>query len=123
MTREEKEAIIESIRSITKEYSRSKTGAWLNELKWEEIPVSIKKLPEDVCGMYSLGRIWLMESLVPESIFPTYVHELRHRWQWSKSRILYMLGKIYRPLIEKDAVAREEESGDWLMKEEAKKRN
>lgn len=96
-----------------RQYAKTEQGKWLNDYDWDNVPVVvITKLPGDIAGMYSCGYIVLLDG--DESIIaPIYLHELRHRWQWQKQRFKYLLGKLYRPLIEKDAYARQAEFEEW----------
>lgn len=93
-------------------------SCWLDAIDWAAIPVDIRpaeKMPRDVLGMYSFGKIVLMESLSAHAIFPTYIHELRHRWQWKTRPIAYLVGKVIRPLIEADAVDAEEDARAFIV--------
>lgn len=97
--------LIMNLKRYARLYAKTEDGKWLNDFDWENIPViTISKLPGDIVGMYSFGKIVILDTNV-EIIFSTYIHELRHRWQWKKSPIKYIIGKIYRPLIEDDADA------------------
>lgn len=95
-------------------YAQTEQGKWLNDFKWADIPIIlISKLPGEIAGAYGCGYILLLD--VDEKIIaPTYLHELRHRWQWHKQKIKYLLGKVFRPLIEKDAYREEEIFREYL---------
>lgn len=99
---------------LVRRYAKTEQGKWLKDFDWDDIPVIvISKLPGTIAGMYSCGYILLLD--VDESIIaPTYLHELRHRWQWHNNKIKYLFGKIIRPLIERDAYAKEAEFEEWL---------
>lgn len=106
--------VLRDLRAMAGAYAISEKGKWLQEFPWKSIPVNLKTLPRDVCGMYFAGKICLMNSVDALCLFPIYIHELRHRWQRVTCPILYFIGKIYRPLIEEDAVAEEDRSRAWL---------
>jgi hypothetical protein len=106
--------VIEQLERLVRLYSMYTSGRWLDEIRWQERSPIMRKLPQDVCGMYVAGHIVLMPSLEPDAIFPTYIHELRHRWQAHRHPILYIIGKIIRPLIEDDAVCQEDMARMWL---------
>ena len=112
------EQVIKEIKQLAREFQYSEHGGWMNDIDWWNIPVSMRNLPKDVCGMYACGHIWLMPCSEPNAIFPTYIHELRHRWQWKMHPISYILGKLWRPLIEDDAVCIEECASLWIGKRE-----
>lgn len=111
---------VSDLKRIALKYSFTEEGSWLNEINWTAIPVSITELPKDVCGMYSFGRIWLMPCLQPEAVFSTYVHELRHRWQKEKHLLMFLAGKVIRPIIENDAEREEAKAQAWINGRETK---
>ena len=93
---------------------RDKNG-WLDNFEWEWVPVTFSEdLPRDVLGMYILGKITLMKVFSMQAIFPIYIHELRHRWQWKTKPLKYLLGKIWRPIIENDAVDQQQAAEAWM---------
>lgn len=109
-------AVEASLYELTKEYvATTQEGHWLNDIRWSIVPVIMKELPKDVCGKYSFGKIYLMPCAEATAIFPTYIHELRHCWQWKTKPIFYVVGKIIRPLIEDDAVCQEEAASNWIQ--------
>ena len=109
------------MRQQTMQYSMTESGKWLNDFVWSDVPVEFRpesELPKDVMGMYNFGTIVLRDAggcLV--YIWPTYIHELRHRWQWKRHPIWYLIGKIFflRFLIENDAYAEEDKAEAWMM--------
>lgn len=97
-------------------YATTENGYWLNEFDWKSVPVTFKEdLPEYIAGYYSFNGIALRNADV-SSLFEIYVHELRHRWQRVKHPVKYLLGKLYRPLIENDADAHQKYADDWFNK-------
>ena len=112
------ESVIKKIKQLAREFQYSGHGSWLNDIDWWNIPVEMRSLPNDVCGMYAFGKIWLMPCAEANAIFSTYIHELRHRWQWKMHPVAYVLGKLWRSLIEDDAVCVEESAALWIGKRE-----
>ena len=108
------EDVLKGLRELASLYAVSEPGKWLQDFPWKSIPVNLKTLPKDVCGMYFMGRICLMNCGEASALFPIYVHELRHRWQRVTNPVRYFLGKIYRPLIERDADREENAASEWL---------
>ena len=107
-------ALLEELKVNVGLYSQTEDGKWLQEFAWADVPVSFKdKLPGDIAGLYSFGGIVLLDVDV-STIFPIYVHELRHRWQWKKNPLKYLIGKLYRPLIEDDAYMEQEKADNWF---------
>lgn len=106
--------VIEQLERLARLYSMHPDGRWLDDIEWQERSPIMRKLPQDVCGMYVAGHIVLMPSLEPDPIFPTFIHELRHRWQLKKHPVMYIIGKLWRPLIEDDAVCQEMAAQQWL---------
>ena len=103
-------ALLEELKDEVWRYSQTEDGQWLNNLDWIDVPVSFKdKLPGDIAGLYSFGGIVLLHADL-STIFPIYVHELRHRYQWKKNSLKYLIGKLYRPLIEDDADMEQEKA-------------
>ena len=113
------EDVLDTLKKLVFRYSYTPDGGWLTEFRWREIPVEFRDLKHDICGMYSFGKIVLLTSGEAAPIFPIYVHELRHRWQWKKQPLRYLLGKIYRPLIENDADAEEYKAECWVQSQHA----
>ena len=97
-----------------RKYSATPDGAWLREFNWESIPVewSTRCNPENgIMGMYTFGKIFLMDcEYVPELIWPTYIHELHHRYQRTRQPLRFFVGKLIRPLIERPADAEEKKA-------------
>ena len=107
------------IRALAEKYRGTFDGSWLDDFDWRGVPVNFTtRLPKDVVGRYWFGRIELMSCCDPRLIFPTYIHELRHRWQWCRHPFKYMIGKIYRPLIEDDARCQELAAENWVYSKE-----
>ena len=94
--------------------TQTEDGKWLNDFRWADVPVAFEgTLPGDIAGLYSFGGIVLLHADV-STIFPIYVHELRHRWQWEKNPLKYIIGKLYRPLIENDADREQIYADEWF---------
>lgn len=109
------ESTLLKLKRIARAYAASGKAGWLDRIDWEAIPVDFPaSLPADILGMYAFGRIRLRQSLSVHAIFPTYIHELRHRWQWKTTPIKYLLGKIFRSPIEADAVTQEVRARTWI---------
>lgn len=102
------------LREMAGKYAVTEDGAWLNDIRWADAPVAFRKLPWGICGMHFFGRIYLLECAEPLALFPTYIHELRHRWQSARHPFLYLMGKLWRPLIEDDARYHEFIAQEWL---------
>lgn len=98
-------------------YSKTADGAWLNDFDWQKVKlVTISEFRNpDIMGMYSFGKITVRDTNV-ELVFSTYIHELRHRWQWEQNKLKYIFGKIYRPLIEDDADRETVKADEWIFK-------
>lgn len=110
----DKEDFLNVLKDFVNTYQNTIQGKWLNDINWQSIPVTfVKKLPWKIAGFYFLRWIVLLRADV-SSIFPLYVHELRHRWQWKKSPMKYLVGKLYRPLLENDADIEEKKADDWF---------
>lgn len=108
---------MEKLKQLTSEYAHTADGRWLNDFDWKKVPVEFCNLPFGIVGMYSFGKIKLLNCPDPGLIFPIYVHELRHRWQRKKHPFKYLIGKLYRPLIEDDADEQEKLADDWYNEE------
>ena len=108
------EAMTDALHRYTLHYASTRDGLWLNDIDWKLVPVAYKDLGHDICGTYSFGRIVLMRCLVPSAVFDVYIHELRHRWQRERNILTYLIGKFYRPLIERDAEAEQEKAAKWI---------
>lgn len=107
-------SLLEELKDKVWRYSQTEQGKWLNDIDWQSVPVEFEgTLPGDIAGLYSFGGIVLLEADV-STIFPIYVHELRHRWQWKKNPLKYIIGKLYRPLIEDDADREQQKADDWF---------
>ena len=111
----EKDEILRQLKHMVMNYCQTEKGRWITQLEWGKIPVELRDdLKDDVMGMYSFGKIVLRGSYDARLIFSTYVHELRHRWQWVTNPITYIIGKVIRPLIERDAYRQENIADDWI---------
>lgn len=107
--------IFDNLKSAVRQYRYTIQGKWLNDIQWEAVPVTFKEtLPGHIAGMYSCGKIVLLHADI-STIFPIYVHELRHRWQWQNNPLKYLVGKIllFRRLIENDADREQQKADDW----------
>lgn len=110
----DKEDFLNVLKDFVNTYQNTIQGKWLKDIEWATIPVTFKdELPGIIAGMYSCGKIVLLNADV-STIFPIYVHELRHRWQWKKHPLKYLVGKLYRPLIENDADREQQNADDWF---------
>ena len=109
--------LVFNLRKYARRYAETDDGKWLNDFEWEKVPVvTISELPGDIIGMYSFGKIFVLDTNL-EIIFSTYIHELRHRWQRVKHPWKFLAGKVYRPLIEKDADAETEKADKFIVQE------
>lgn len=106
--------MLNQLKSLADEYSKTADGGWLNDFDWKSVPVKFKKLSNDVVGYHFLGTITLLEVIDPVIIFDIYIHELRHVWQFKKKPLLYLVGKLLRFLIENDADNEESKAYKWL---------
>lgn len=110
------ERIVDILKEYVLEYVKTEDGKWIGDMDdWSLIPVELKRFSDpDICGSYSFGTIYLMECGVPNAIFEIYVHELRHAWQKRTCLWKYLIGKIYRPLIENRAFEEQEKAAKWI---------
>ena len=107
--------IVDILKEYVLEYAKTDDGKWIGDMdNWSIIPVVLKRFDNDVCGSYSFGTISLMECGVPSIIFDIYVHELRHAWQRRHCLWKYLLGKVYRPLIENRAYEEQDKAANWI---------
>ena len=115
--------LLEELKVAAALYSQTESGKWLNDFCWADVPVTFKgELPGDIAGLYSFGGIVLLRADV-STIFPIYVHELRHRWQWKRNPLKYIVGKLYRPLIENDADTEQNKADNWFCEMADKERS
>ena len=110
----EKDSMVRELRTLAREYGHTIAGSWLGEIDLDAIPVELVEMRGDTVGMTRLGCIFLKECSVPSVLFGTYIHELRHVWQWKRHPFIYIIGKILRPLIENDADGQETMSEQWM---------
>lgn len=109
--------LIYNLKKYARKYSKTEDGKWLNDFDWQSVKlVIISELPGDIIGMYSFGKIFLLDTNV-DIIFSTYIHELRHRWQRVNHPWKFLAGKIYRPLIENDADAETVKADKFIIQE------
>ena len=102
------------------QFAQTENGEWLNSINWQAVNLkwacrmnqkngvmgclfatykTIYLMPEDV---YMSGK----NSGWPELIVPTLIHELRHKWQYERNKLLYILccvPVVREWTIEKDA--------------------
>ena len=109
------EIAIAALKELAGEYSKTAAGKWLSDFDWRAVPVKFAKLGHGIVGCHSFGRIYLLETVDIGLVFDIYIHELRHVWQWKKKPMVYLIGKLYRPLIERDADEKEKEALDWYL--------
>ena len=105
--------MVKQLKSLASEYATTPSGNWLNEFDWVSVPVRFKNLRHDVVGYHFCGRITLMEVCDVSLIFDIYIHELRHVWQAKKQPLRYIVGKLFRKLIEDDADREESKANKW----------
>ena len=110
----ERDEIKRQLVMLVRKYCLTEEGAWITDFEWTKIPVELKELKGSVMGKYSFGKIIIRECYDANIIFSTYVHELRHRWQWLKNPLMYICGKVIRPIIEKDAYAIQDKAEKWI---------
>lgn len=109
------ERIVGILKGYVLEYAKTDDGTWIGDMDdWSMIPVVLKRFDNDICGSYSFGTIFIMECGVPSIIFDIYVHELRHAWQKRKCLWKYLLGKVYRPIIENRAYEEQDKAAKWI---------
>lgn len=108
--------MLKQLQSLTTEYAKTADGRWLNEFDWKAVPVKFKNFTNGVIGCHFFGKITLMKVVDAGLIFDIYIHELRHVWQWKKRPVRYLLGKLIRPLIERDADREEKKAFEWYNK-------
>jgi hypothetical protein len=106
--------MLNQLKNTAYEYAKTPSGKWLNEFDWQNVPVKFKKLKHDVVGCHFLGRITLMEVVDVSLIFDIYIYELRHVWQAKKQPLRYLVGKLFRKLIEDDADREEAKALTWF---------
>lgn len=107
------------LQSLAEEYAKTPHGKWLNDFDWKSVPVRFKRLKHDVIGYHFFGRITLMEVADISLIFDIYIHELRHVWQAEKQPLRYLVGKLFRRLIEDDADREEAKAAEWYRRNNA----
>lgn len=105
--------MLKQLQYLASDYAKTSDGVWLNDFDWRRVPVRFKELRNDVVGYHFLGTITLMKVVDVSLIFDIYIHELRHVWQWKKQPLRYLIGKLIRPLIEKDADREERKALEW----------
>lgn len=105
--------MLNKLKSLTDEYSKTADGDWLNDFNWRNVPVKFKNLNNYVVGYHFFGTITLKESPDAGLIFDIYIHELRHVWQSRKQPLRYLAGKLFRRLIEDDADREEINAYKW----------
>ena len=110
----ERDEITRCLQALVRRYCLTESGKWISDFEWAKIPVELKDLGGDVVGKYSFGKIILKESYEPNLIFSVYVHELRHRWQWITNPVKYIIGKVIRPIIERDAYHQQDLAEKWI---------
>lgn len=111
----EQDEIKRQLQILAHKYCLTEQGKWLTDFEWVKIPVEFEELRGDVCGKYAFGKIILKDCHDAKLIFSVYIHELRHRWQWIQNPVKYVIGKVFRPLIEKDAYAQQDLADEWVV--------
>lgn len=106
--------MINELKFLAAEYAKTNEGLWLNEIDWINVPVSFKQLGGDIMGYHFFGRVVLREVCCIDLIFDIYIHELRHVWQSKKHPLKYLIGKIFRFIIENDAKDEEVKALNWF---------
>ena len=109
--------MLNELKKLADKYSQTEDGSWLNEFDWKSVPVKFKKLKYDIVGYHFCGTITLMEVCDSSLIFDIYIHELRHVWQSKKQPIKYLIGKLFRWIIEDDADNEEKKALKWYTKQ------
>lgn len=108
--------LIKELHQKAELYAQTPDGAWLNEFDWKnalEVRVVEKFSFEWLSGFYGFGYLFIHQADV-STIFYMYIHELRHRWQWKKNPLKYLIGKVIRPIIERDADREQKKADDWF---------
>ena len=111
--------MLNQLKSLADEYSKTADGDWLNDFNWCAVPVKFKNLKNGVVGCHFFGTITLKESPDAGLIFDIYIHELRHVWQFRKQPLRYLAGKLFRRLIEDDADREEFKAFKWYREKNA----
>ena len=107
--------MLSKLKQLTRQYSNTDTGKWLKDIDWEKVPVKFKSsLPGDIGGYYSFGKIVVLDTDLYIA-FTIYIHQLKHRWQWKTNPIKYIIGKLYRPLIENEAYKQQQYAQNWFL--------
>lgn len=110
--------MINELKFLASEYAKTTDGSWLNEIDWINVPVTFKNLKGDIMGYHFFGRVVLREVCNIDLIFDIYIHELRHVWQSKTNPIKYLIGKIFRFIIENDADKEEKKALNWFYENE-----
>lgn len=117
-------------------YAVTERGLWLQSLPWTKMKFRwcpAMEIEDGVMGCFtplSPGTVYLMpnpgedisggeRSYWVEQLFDVIVHELRHAWQWKRSRIGYLvcaLPWLRNFTLEKDAKRQEEACAFWLKR-------
>lgn len=117
-------------------YAATPDGLWLQTLPWRRMNFKwcpAMKIENGVMGCFSPAvpdTVFLVPRPEPEittgprsywieQLFSVIVHELRHAWQWKRSRIGYFFSAIpgiRNFTLEKDAKNQEQLCGPWLKR-------
>ena len=117
-------------------YAATPDGFWLQSLPWRKIHFRwcpAMRIENGVMGCFSPlfpDTVYLMprpeedvsagpRSYWIEQLFPTIIHELRHAWQWKRSKAGYTvcaLPGIRSLTLEKDAERQEKLCLPWLRR-------
>ena len=106
--------MINELKKLATEYAKTEDGKWLNEIDWINVPVTFKELGGYIMGYHFFGRVVLREVCDISLIFDIYIHELRHVWQSKKQPLRYLIGKLFRFIIENDADIEEKKALNWF---------
>lgn len=103
-----------------KQFAELPEGEWLNAINWRAVNLKwANGMTQENgvmgCFVFATNTIYLMPEDVymsgknsgwPELIVPTLIHELRHKWQYERNKLLYILccvPVVREWTIEKDA--------------------
>ena len=106
--------MVNELKKLANEYAKTEDGKWLNDIDWIKVPVSFEDLKGDIMGYHFFGNVVLREVYDISLIFDIYIHELRHVWQSKKHPLKYLIGKIFRFIIENDALKEEAKALKWF---------
>lgn len=102
-----------------KQFAQLPEGEWLNAINWQAVKLKwccgmTQENGVMGCFVFMTNTIYLMpedpymsgkKSGWPELIVPTLIHELRHKWQFERNKLLYILCCL--PLLREITIERD----------------